>query len=79
MQYGGRAELLYTDTDSLVLEIQTEDVYAEMTRNANQYDTSNYPKNHPLYSTAKKEVLGKVKDKCAGTPIAEFVGLRPKM
>ena len=43
VQYGGRAELLYTDMDSLVLEVQTEDVYADMARNADQYYTSNYP------------------------------------
>ena len=40
---------------------------------------SDYPKDHPFYSTADKKVLGKMKDECAGTPIAEFVGLRLKM
>ena len=78
MQYGGRAELLYTDTDSLVLEVQTEDVYADMACNAYQYDTSNYPRDHPLNSTANKKVLGKMKNECTGTPIAEFVGDRVK-
>ena len=79
MQYGSSAELLYTNTSSFVLEIQTEDVYADMRRNAGQYDTSNYPKDHPLFSTAIKKVLGKMKDECAEAPIAEFVGLSPKM
>ena len=78
-QHGGRAELLYMDTDSLVRKIQTEDVYADMAYNADQYDTGNYPKNPPLYSTANKKVLGKMKYECAGTPIAELVSLRPKM
>ena len=32
-----------------------------------------------MYSTANKKVLGKMKDKCAERPIAEYVGLRPKM
>ena len=45
----------------------------------NLYDTSDYPKEHPLYSDANKKVLGKMKDECAGTPIAECVCLRPKM
>ena len=54
-QYADRSELLYTDTGSLVLEAQSEDVYAEMARSADQYDTSNYPKDHPLYSTVKKK------------------------
>ena len=34
---------------------------------------------HPLHSIANKKVLGKMKDECAGRPIAEYVGLRPKM
>ena len=78
-QYGQRCELLYTDTDSLLLEIKTDDVYKDIKSNENQYDTSDYPKEHPLHSNANKKVLGKTKDECAGTPIAECVCLRPKM
>ena len=78
-QYGQRCELLYTDTDSLLLEIKTDDVYKDIKSNENQYDTSDYPKEHPLHSNANKKVLGKMKDECAGTPIAECVCLRPKM
>ena len=71
--------LLYTDTDSLLLEIHTEDVYADMASHAELYDTSNYPTDHPSHSTTNKKVPGKMKDECAGIPIAEYVGLRPKM
>ena len=78
-QYGDRCQLLYTDTDSLLLEIQTEDVYKDMAQHASLYDTSDYPKDHPLHSEANKKVLGKMKDECAGRPIAEYIGLRPKM
>ena len=78
-QYGDRVELLYTDTDSLLLEIQTEDVYRHMGQHAGLYDTSDYPEDHPLHSTANKKVLGKMKDECSGRPIAEYIGLRPKM
>ena len=78
-QYGEKCELLYTDTDSLLLEIETEDVYKDIKANENFYDTSDYPKEHPLHSTVNKKVLGKMKDECAGTPILEFVGLRSKM
>ena len=75
-QHGDRYQLLYTDTDSLLLEIQTEDVYLDMAEHAH---LSNYPKGHPLHSTVNKKVLGKMKDECAGRLIAEYVGLRPKM
>ena len=72
-QYGSKCELLYTDTDSLLLEIETEDVYEDIKKNISHYDTSDYPKEHPLYSNVNKKVLGKMKDECAGTPIAECV------
>ena len=39
-QYGQSCQLLYTDTDSLLLEIQTEDVYKDMAQNQTLYDTS---------------------------------------
>ncbi|MEW8545740.1 MAG: hypothetical protein AB2693_19640 [Candidatus Thiodiazotropha sp.] len=70
-QYGDHCQLLYTDTDSLLLEIKTEDVYNDMTEHANLYDTSNYPKDHPLYSMGNSKVIGRMKDECAGCPIAE--------
>ena len=78
-QYGDRVELLYTDTDSLLLEIQTEDVYSDMSEHQSLYDTSDYPEDHPLHSKVNKKVLGKMKDECAGRAIEEYVGLRPKM
>ena len=78
-QYGDRCQLLYTDTDSLLLEIQTEDVYRDMAKCAELYDTSDYPREHPLHSVENKKVVGKMTDECAGRPIAEYIGLRPKM
>ena len=77
--YGERCQLLYTDTDSLLLEIQTEDVYQDMAKHADLYDTSDYPNDRPLYSMVNKKVLGKMKDECAGRPIVEYVSLRPPM
>ena len=77
--YGERCQVLYTDTYSLLLEIESEDIYGDMAMRAELYDTSDYPREHPLHSTANKKVLGKMKDECAGRPIDEYVGLRPKM
>ena len=50
-----------------------------MEKDADLFDTSDYPKDHFLHSETNKKVLGKMKDECAGIPIEEFVGLRPKM
>ena len=78
-QYGDKCGLLYTDTDSLLLQIETEDISKDMEEKKELYDTSDYPKGHTLYLTANKKVLGKMKDECAGTPIEEVGCLRSKM
>ena len=78
-QYGNRCQLLYTDTDSLLVEIKTEDVYEDMKEHMDWYDTSDYPREHELYSEENKKQLGFFKDECSGTPIEKYVGLRPKM
>ena len=78
-RYGPRCDLIYTDTDSLLLHIQTEDVYKDMKEGSWMYDTSNYPNDHQLYDVRNKKVLGKMKDECGGEPSEEVVALRPKM
>ena len=76
-QYGSRIRLLYTDTDSVIVHITTGDVYAEM--DLSLYDTSNFPTDHPQYTSANKKVVGKFKDELGGKSMVEFVGLRSKM
>jgi hypothetical protein len=78
-RYGDRSTLLFTDTDSLCLHIQTDDLYSDMLEDLDKYDTSNYEKENLLYSAKNAKVVGKMKDECGGKPIAEFVGLRAKM
>ncbi|XP_065186147.1 uncharacterized protein LOC135816971 [Sycon ciliatum] len=78
-RYGQNVRLLYTDTDSLIVHIQTDDLYTDMSNNITAYDTSNYSPSHHLYSTVNKKVVGKFKDELGGKPIKEFIGLRSKM
>jgi hypothetical protein len=70
-------KVLYTDTDSLIIDIPTEDIYKEL--NPADFDTSNYPRDHPLFSEQNKKELGFMKDEMGGEPILEYVGLRAKM
>ncbi len=80
-KWGNKAKLLFTDTDSLCYEIQTDDVYKDIKNDADKwYDTSNYEKDHPsgLYSGKNKKIIGYMKDECGGKYITEFVGLRAK-
>lgn len=77
--YGDKVNLLYTDTDNLKLEVETQDIYQDMRQNPEWYDTSDYPKDHANYSETNKKVPGKMKDERLGVPMVEFIGLRPKM
>ena len=81
-KYDDRAKLLFTDTDSLAYEIETEDFYRDISNDVkSKFDTSNYPKNHPsgILTGVNKKVIGMFKDEAAGKQIAAFVGLRAKL
>ena len=78
-KYGDNAQLCFTDTDSLLYDIKTKDIYHDMADDADKFDTSDYPTDHLLHSIVNKKVIGKMKDETAGVPIKEFVGLRSKM
>ena len=81
-KYGDKAKLLFTDTDSLMYEIETEDFYKDISGDVKDgFDTSNYPPNHPsgIPSGLNKTVPGTFKDETGGKVIDEFVGLRAKL
>ena len=81
-KYGSKAKLLFTDTDSLLYEIETEDFYKDISGDVkDRFDTSNYPENHPsgIPTGINNKVVGMFKDEEAGDNIGEFVGLRAKL
>ena len=81
-KYNNRVSLLYTDTDSLVYEIETEDFYKDISADVmDRFDTSNYKPNHPsgIPAGCNKKVLGKFKDEKGGECIKEFAALRAKL
>lgn len=79
-EYGDRAKLLFTDTDSLCYHISTDNLYQDMQdKIETHYDTSGYDEDHFLYSSKNAKVLGYMKDECGGKAAIEFVGLRSKM
>ncbi len=78
-EYGNKAQLLYTDTDSLVYHITTEDMYEDFKKHQDKFDFSEYPLDHPNYNKTNAKVIGKMKDEVKGKIIKEFVGIRPKM
>ena len=78
-KYNNNVELIYTDTDSFIIQVETDDIYKDMLENKNLYDFSEYPINHPNYDITNKKVLGKFKDEMKSLIITEFIGLKPKM
>ena len=78
-KYGDRIKLLFTDTDSFMYLIETEDVYEDILRDIHEwFDTSNYSQDHFIYTDANKMKIGMFKDEEGGKIISEFVGLRAK-
>ena len=81
-KYKNKAKLLFTDTDSLMYQIKTEDFYKDISPDIrDKFDTSDYPSVHPsgIQTGLNKKVIGMFKDEVAGKQITHFVGLRPKL
>ena len=81
-KYENKAKLLFTDTDSFLYEILTEDFYKDISGDVrDRFDTSEYKEGHPsgIPTGINKKVLGMFKDEAAGKSIKEFVGLRSKL
>lgn len=77
--FGNSLQLLYTDTDSLLYEVNHPHVYKELGKLSSFFDFSNYPTAHHLHSTNGMRRPGLFKDEAGGRIITEFVGLRSKM
>ena len=78
-QYGDRANVLLSDTDSALLVVNTPDIYRDMSINLNAYDTSDFDINHICYSEKNKKALGLFKDEFPRHVISEYVGLSSKI
>ena len=62
---------MFTDTDSLVYEIETYDVYRDFYENENLLDFR-----FEFFDLVNKKIIGKKKDEFKGKIISEFVGLK---
>ena len=78
-KYNDKAKLLFTDTNSLTYEIETEDVYKDFWSDKDKFDNSGYPENSPYFDKSNKKLIGKFKAEVSGIPFNEFIGLRSKM
>ena len=68
-KYDSKSKLLFTETDSFMYEIKTQDVYEDFSSNKEMFDFSNYSPKSKCYDNSNKLVIGKVKDEIAGVGI----------
>ena len=77
-KYQNSARLCYMDTDSLIINIKTEDFYKEIANDVEKrFDTSNYQVNWQLPTGKNIKVIVLIKDKLGGKIMKEFGVLRP--
>ena len=79
VKYNDKIKLIYTDTDSFVIEVETDAIYKDMYEDRHLYDFSDYLTNHPNYGLNNKTVYGIFKDDLNGKIITEFTADKPKM
>ena len=68
-----------TDTDSLMYEIKSEDVYKKLFKHKHLFGFSNFSKDSKFFDPTNKRVIGKMKGASEGKILNEFVALKSKM
>ena len=70
------AKLLFTDTDSLVYEINIKDFYKDINPDIEKrFDTSDYPSNHPsgIKTGLNSKVLGMLRMKLVASRLSNLL------
>lgn len=86
------ATMIYTDTDSFIFEVKTDDFYKDLLDEGfvDKWDLSNYSVDHPIFASMSAEEaetltqknrkkVGLFKDEMGGKAVSEAVALRAKM
>ncbi|XP_053205601.1 uncharacterized protein LOC128392015 [Panonychus citri] len=77
--FGDRCRLIYSDTDSLLIELKSNHLIEDLKQVEHVMDLSDLPQNHPLHSDEHKKEIGYLKDEMAGDEIHEVVAIKPKL
>ena len=78
-KYGEKAKLCYMGTDSFIVYIKTEGIYADISKDVKaRFDTSNYELERPLSKGKRKKLIGLMEDKLREKIMKEFAALRPR-
>ena len=74
-----KSKLVFANTDSLMYQIKTEDVYDDCSSDKEMFDFSNNSIKSKYYDNSNKLTIGKITEETGGVAIEKFVGLKPKM
>ena len=80
-RFHGSIRVIAGDTDSFFLEVRGISLANQLLPAMLEdgiFDSSNYPRNNPLYTSQFKAHLGCIKDECGSVPILDAIFLRPK-
>ena len=80
-KYGNKSKLCYTDTDSFMINIISEDFFEDISNDVEAwYDTSSYDENdkRPLPISKNEKIIGLFKDELGGRIMKEFCAVRSK-
>lgn len=78
--FGDNCKILYTDTDSFIYYILTDNFYEHIKQNPSLFDTSDFaPNNVHNITLLNKKTPGLMKDENNGVCMSEFAGIRSKM
>ena len=75
--------MAYSDTDSFIFHLTTNDMFQDFKTNIDYFDMSEYDPTHPHFGkfvdNTYKKILGKFKDEFANSIITDVACPRPKM
>lgn len=77
-RFGNQMKLLLTDTDSFVIKFSNISKLNVLEKIRHIIDFSNFPPDHPFYSTEIKKVPGYLKDEYPNNTITEVVAVKSK-
>ena len=85
-KYKDKINLLYMDTDSFVLEVETDDFFKDTRDDLKEWiDTSNYhkdmvlPDEYKKKASVNKKVIGKMKNELGKGHMNEFIAISPEV
>ena len=69
---------MFTDTDSLMYEMKTKDVFEDFNKYEEMFDFRDFSSKSKYYDLSSKLIVREMKDEISGVAIKEFVGLKQR-